>query len=115
MLLYVDLCSVHFDRSLVFIPTDTSVNVLVLPYQLLLFVKNAINKIELLEARTEAQIAKNEVKIAHQFLLYGYAEEFTRFQKIAGVYKDGESSMQVDEKSVQLKADKMVSRLSKLM
>ena len=39
-------------------------------------------------AKTEEKRAKDKANTATQFLIYGYAEEYDRYQKKAGVSKD---------------------------
>jgi hypothetical protein len=72
------------------------------PIQPHIYVKREIS---INEYKAKAAIAEHDAKVANQFLVYGYAEEFSRFQKEAGVYKDGKPSAQEDKKSFQEKSD----------
>ena len=52
-------------------------------------------KTELEKAKKEIEKAKRET--AERFLMYGYAEEFKRYQKKTGIYKDTDGDKEVDE------------------
>jgi len=67
---------------------------------------NANAKIEVIEANANAKIEAANGKIeaakretAERFLLYGYAEEFNRYQKEVGIYRGDESSKVADKAS----------------
>jgi hypothetical protein len=59
---------------------------------------------EILDFKARTAIAEHRAMVANQFMVYGYAEEYTRLQKMMGVYKDVEFSKQIDKKGWKKKA-----------
>jgi hypothetical protein len=64
---------------------------------------------EIVAFKARVATAEHKAMVANQFLVFGYAEEFTRYQKEAGVYKDGKLSKQVDEANEDGKSSKQRS------
>jgi len=50
----------------------------------------AEKKIDVNKMEAEKKIVEAEKKIAERFLMYGYAEEFARYQKQAGIHRGAE-------------------------
>jgi hypothetical protein len=65
---------------------------------------NRKRDIEILDYKARTAIAEHRAMVANQFMVYGYAEEYTRLQKMMGVYKDVEFSKQIDKKGWKKKA-----------
>lgn len=59
---------------------------------------------EILDFKARTAIAEYKAMIANQFLVYGYAEEYTRLQKMMGVYKGDELSTEIDKMGLKKKA-----------